>query len=71
MLKAFDKLDVEIKPGQRILDSQGERPMFIRATRARTPGKSGKVVVQYDYPMTHQREYYDRVFDLEVKDIPD
>lgn len=29
------------------------------------------VVVQYDYPQAYQREYYDKVFDLKVKEVSD
>jgi hypothetical protein len=70
-LAAFDKLGVEIKPGTGILDRQGERPKLVRCTRARTNKQSGKVVVQYEYPQTHQREYYDKVFELEVREVPE
>lgn len=70
-LKAFDKLGVEIKPGTGILDRDGERPKLVRCTRVSTPGKSGLVVVQYEYPNTYQREYYSRNFDIEVREVPE
>ena len=66
MLRAFDRQGVEIKPGTPVLDFRGERPTFVMATRAKTTGKSGKVVLDYG---TYKGEYYDSVVELEVRDL--
>lgn len=69
-LKAFDSMGQEMKPGDTMLDFHGERAVLVKATRARTPRRSGKVVVTW-VGDNKQQEVYDRVFDLAVKDIPD
>lgn len=53
--------------GDAVENSRGEIYMFVRATRVRTNGKSGKVVVLNGD--LKQQEFYDRIFDLEVIDI--
>jgi hypothetical protein len=69
-LKAFDSMGQEVKPGDIILSFRDEKVEFIKATRARDDYRSGKVVVQR-VEGKHQMEYYDRVFDLHVKDLPE
>lgn len=63
MLKAYDeKTGKEIKKGDVITDFRGDESVFEMATRARTEYKSGKICTADNY------EYYDRVFDIIVKD---
>ncbi len=63
MLKVFDeKTGKEIKKGDEITDFRGEKHFFKRADRARTENKSGKICT------ADNREYYDKVFGLIVKD---
>lgn len=63
MLKAYDeKTGKEIKAGDIITDFRGEQHIFVRASKARTECKSGKVCT------ADNREYYDRVFNIIVKD---
>lgn len=63
MLKAYDeKTGKEIKQGDTITDFRGDKHIFERASRARTEYKSGKVCT------ADNREYYDRVFNIIVKD---
>ena len=63
MLKAFDeKTGKEIKKGNEITDFRGEKHIFEMATRARMGHKSGKVCT------ANNREYYDSVFNIIVKD---
>lgn len=63
MLKAYDETTgKEIKKGDMITDFRGEKHIFQMASRARSEGKSGKICT------TDHREYYDRVFNIIVKD---
>ena len=63
MLRAYDETTgKEIKQGDTITDFRGETHIFSMASRARTEYKSGKVCT------TDNREYYDRVFNIIVKD---
>ncbi len=63
MLKAYDEVTgKEIKKGDIIIDFRGDKSIFERASRARTQGKSGKICTADGY------EYYDRVFNIIVKD---
>ena len=63
MLKAFDeKTGKEIKRGDEITDFRGEKHIFVMASRARTENKSGKICT------ADNREYYDSVFQIIVKD---
>lgn len=72
MLVAFDSMGVAMKPGDTMLDQDGERAVFVQPTRARTEGRSGKVLVRWVGDDTgRQMEYYDKVFELWVKDVPD
>jgi len=73
----------QVKPGDTITSFRGEKATLIRATRASMPGKSGKVLVQWDenqpndfdlklgsWPPGFQMEYYSNVFDLDVQLVP-
>lgn len=63
MLKAYDETTgKEIKKGEVITDFRGDKHVFVMATRARSDHKSGLVCT------TDNREYYDRVFHIIVKD---
>ena len=63
MLKTYDeRTGKEIKAGDTITDFRGDKHIFKMASRARTECKSGKVCT------TDNREYYDKVFRLIVKD---
>lgn len=59
--------------GDIVTDFRGNRAEFLAATRAQSPGKSGKVLVRWlDSPFNPDSpsgEYYDMVFGLTVKDI--
>jgi hypothetical protein len=46
-----------------IRDFRGDDWVFVRASRAREPGKSGKVIVRRN---NFKREFYDNVFKFEV-----
>lgn len=70
-LKAFDSMGQEVHAGETIMKPNGEKAEFLRATRARTPGKSGKVYIRWVGPDGHTGEYYDRTFDLHVKEVDD
>lgn len=64
MLKAYDKnTGKEIKKGDEITDFRGDKHIFARASRAQTENKSGKICTADNY------EYYDRVFNIIVKEI--
>lgn len=63
MLMAYDETTgKEIKQGEVIIDFRGDKHIFKMATRARGEYKSGLVCT------TDNREYYDRVFNIIVKD---
>jgi len=69
----YDENDRIVLPGTIIRDFRGNEAEFIRATRPRMPGKSGKIVVKW--PGTGrisegQGEYYDTVFNLRVIGYP-
>jgi len=70
-LQAFDSMGQPVNSGDKILDFRGVQATFVRASRARTSdGRSGKVVVKWiDSIALYECEYYDKVFDLFVKDI--
>lgn len=70
-LKAFDSMGQEMKSGDTMLDFRGERAIFIRATRAKTRERSGKVVVKWVGSAGGECEYNDNVFDLHVVDVPE
>ncbi len=63
MLKAYDEITgKEIKKGDIITDFRGDKDTFEMPSRARTEYRSGKVCTK------EGREYYDRVFNIIVKD---
>lgn len=63
MLRAYDETTgKEIKQGDTITDFRGDKHVFKMATRARNDYKSGKVCTADNH------EYYDRVFNIIVKD---
>lgn len=69
-LVAFDSMGVPMKKGDTMLDHRGERAIFIMATRAKMPGKTGKVLVTWvGDEKSRQQEYYDTVFELTVKEV--
>ena len=70
-LKAFDTMGQEVKPGDTMLDFRGERAVMVKASRARDEYRSGKVVVHWVGNPQTQCEYYDKVFDLHVVDVPE
>lgn len=59
--------------GDIVTSFRGERAEFLSATRARTQGKSGKVLVRWLDSLavrsSFQAEYYDAVFGLTVKEL--
>lgn len=68
MLKAFDQhTGEEVKIGDTITNFRGEQGILESLDRARTTGKSGKVVVAIDEK--HKRYNYDNVWGLEVRDV--
>lgn len=69
-LKTLDPLGMEVKYNDPIRSTSGDTARFIKATKARVDGKSGKVVVQW-LNNIRQSEYYDRVFGLKVVDEPE
>jgi hypothetical protein len=52
-----------VTQGDIVTDFRGDDWVFVRASRAREPGKSGKVIVRRN---NFKREFYDNVFKLEV-----
>lgn len=58
------KTGAEVREGDTVTDFRGETATFCSASRAESPGKSGKVIVKL--PDGERREYYDRVYDLRV-----
>lgn len=68
MLKVYDeRTDEEVKPGDTLTDFRGDKVVFLRATRERIIGKSGKVYVEL--PNGSRMEFYDKVFNVVVKDV--
>lgn len=63
-LKAYDKNGNEVKSGEVIVDFRGDKWTFVMASRASLPSRSGKIIVTSG---NNQREFYDRVFGLTVK----
>lgn len=62
-----------VNDGDTVTDFRGDTARLIKATRARVPGKSGKVLVElpgtsdpYRDGRPIRMEYYDKVFDLHV-----
>ena len=68
-LKAFDSMGQEVRAGETILGHRNQKAEFLRPTLARTPGKSGKIFIRWPGPDGHTGEYYDRTFDLHVKEV--
>lgn len=66
-LHAFDSDGQEVHIGDIVLDFRGEGAILASLTKARMPGKSGKVTVRDGY--SESSEYYDKVFNLTVVDI--
>jgi len=58
------KTGAEVSEGDTVVDFRGESAVFLSATRAPMPGKSGKVLVDLDGV---QREFYESVYDLRVE----
>jgi hypothetical protein len=59
-----------ISYGDPVTDFRGETATFVKATRAAAPGKSGKVYVSWtNTEGVGSLEYYDKVFDLTVKQV--
>ncbi len=58
----------EVKRGDMVTDFRGDTAIFLSATRVRTAGRSGKVIVRrvVNGAANTGREYYDRVFGVEV-----
>jgi hypothetical protein len=81
LIAICEVLGTRVNIGERVTSFRGETAVLKAVTRARIPGKSGKVVVQWDSDIATalsrgedvkdvaQCEYYDKVFDLEVRDI--
>lgn len=69
-LIAFDSMGQVVKPGESVVSFRGDVATLVRPTRARTNEKSGKVVVKWEGFNSPELEYYDKVFDLHIKDIP-
>jgi hypothetical protein len=53
-----------VKPGDTVTDFRGDTATFVRATRAQGGGKTGKVLTRD--ANGHERELYDRVYNLTV-----
>lgn len=74
-MRAFDADGNEVHIGDDVVSFRGERAILVSLARPEMPGKSGKVVVSW--PLTLEElqnwsgraEYYDKVFNLTVKDI--
>lgn len=63
MLQAYYKgTNTKVKTGDVITDFRGKEEIFVNATRKTEIGKSGKVTI------LNGGEYYDRVFNLEVRE---
>lgn len=69
-LRTLDAWGTEIKSGDIVRSSVGKIAKFVQATRARSVGMTGKVVVKWVGDNV-QAEYYDRVFGLKVLDEPE
>lgn len=71
VLKAVDSMGQDVNPGDTMLDFRGERAILVKATRAKTDNKMGKVVVRWvgDRNPDRQLEYYDKIFDLTVIEV--
>lgn len=70
-LQAYEKgTGKPVNKGDRVTDGDGKNWTLVSATRAQSPGKSGKVVVvpfgSDVNDSREMREFYDKVFDLEV-----
>jgi hypothetical protein len=59
-----------VEPLTTVYSFRHEPATFLEATRARTPGKSGKVLVHWHDEIGFEYEYYDKVFGLAVVDVP-
>lgn len=69
MLVAYDSsTNREVKDGDIVRNRYFEEAKFVCATRAQTNSKSGKVVVRWS-EQGQQQEYYDKVFNLHVKEV--
>lgn len=66
-LTAFDKRGNVVPAGFEIFDFRGEPATLLEPTRARSPGRSGKVFVETGSGF--RREFYDKVFGLEVREV--
>jgi hypothetical protein len=64
MVTLHEKTGDSVAPGDTVTDFRGGTATFLRATSARIPGKSGKVLVRL--PDGGCMEYYDKVYDLAV-----
>lgn len=59
-----------VKPGDRVTDFRGDQAIFVKATRAPSDGRTGKVEVTGQAGEgTLPREYYMGVFNLTVKEV--
>lgn len=65
-LTAHREDGTQVLPGDVVNDFRGDQWTFVKATRARGDGRSGKVTVEGD--TGRQRDFYDQVFDLEVRE---
>jgi hypothetical protein len=63
VLVTLDSAGHTVEAGDTVTDFRGTRATFVRADRARVPGKSGKVMVTHD---GHERYLNDNVFNLTV-----
>ena len=71
-LHAFNTDGDEVHIGDTVVDFRGDTATLAYLSRPQIPGKSGKVVVTTTEPYngSNGREYYDKVFNLTVVDIP-
>lgn len=61
-----------IEPGDTVTDFRGNTARLAVADRAREPGRTGKVIVDWSDPSDENRSfgyYYDTVFSLAVVDV--
>ena len=59
------KTGTAVKPGSTVTDFRGEKWKLVKATRARSEGHEGKVLVKKG---TWEQEFFAGVFDLDVKE---
>jgi len=68
-MKAFKEgTDEWVQLGDTVTDFRGDTAVLTCCTRVRGDGRTGKVCVRWD-STDRVSEYYDTVFDLEVREV--